>query len=340
MIYENSLVILGNGFDLMHGLETRFIDFIKSNHKFEEKYHEFCSEDGSWNQIEINYQNKIMKIIKERDEINILEEIDEIIDNCGLNDYGEVDYNGYSSNVYDDETVKLESYVNLIDSFEKDFMIYLKEKCSLQVLLSIEKFQDIYILLHMAKKIINFNYTDTVEELYGVSHVNHIHGDLHGKIAIGNQSLNEIKNSLIDGEYPPTNVYGNDKHSFQEAMIYYEEDMDGKLVKNHSIEIFYNEVVAKNQKREIELFELLDKKNKDSLEKRINTIKDLNKVKYSSVIIIGHSLGIVDYPVFDSINKDAIFYCYYHSQDDYTHMDDILKKLGVKYELICDNTLS
>ena len=110
-------------------------------------------------------------------------------------------------------------------------------------------------------------------------------------------------------------------------------------MEDHFIRRFFDGVVAEASKREEELFALLDKKSKDSLDERRDTIDLLKDEHFDVVYIIGHSLGVADLSIFDAINKDAHIICFYHSDDERPQKENILKRLGLSYEMISDKTL-
>ena len=85
------------------------------------------------------------------------------------------------------------------------------------------------------------------------------------------------------------------------------------------------------KEREEEVFDLLDAKNKDALASRIKTIDSLRIERYDRVYIIGHSLGMADYSVFDAINKDAEIVCFYYSETEKDGMEKTLQSLGMRY---------
>lgn len=81
-----SLVIIGNGFDLGHNLPTSIDNFIKSNSKFEKKYQKLKGEN--WNELESNFKELLSTIMSDREYVDIEEELDEILDTYGYDEYG------------------------------------------------------------------------------------------------------------------------------------------------------------------------------------------------------------------------------------------------------------
>ena len=334
------LTIIGNGFDLGHGLPTRFSDFISSNKDiFEEKYKVFKSGNDNWNEIEKRYGDLLCDIMSERSWVDTTEIVEKIINGYGLNEYGEVDYYNYNSDSFDEEYEHIRSFISLLTEFEADFLLYLKKACSDQEICNCRQRKEIKRILDSSTEIISFNYTRTIEILYGVQNVSHIHGTVNDNIAIGSGALDNAKESVVDIEYPTMDKFEKSKYGLQEMMQYYEEDMDGHLVEKHFIKRFFDEVVAASEKQEEELFDLLDEKSKDSLISRKNTIADLKNKQYDIVYIIGHSLEDADFSVLDAIDKHAEVICFYYDDEDERKKKIHMEQLAWKYKLIPDKVL-
>ena len=329
------LTIIGNGFDLGHGLPTYFDAFIHSNPAvFPEKYATFRGSDGTWKMVEALYGKQLCEILSERSWHDITEVVEQIIHDYGLNEYGEVDYYNYSSDAFEDEYQAIQFRVGLLTEFEKDFHEYLRKNCGDAVLDKITTYNNIRQVLISSTRIISFNYTSTVETAYGVFNIDHIHGSVDASIAIGSGALDEAKQSLVDYEYPTIDKFGRDKYGLQELAGYYDYDDEGNRYPKVFIKRFFDEVAASAKVRETEVFALLDAKNKDALASRISTIDSLNKEHYDRVYIIGHSLGEADYSVFDAINKDAEVVCFYYSEDEKEGMENILKSLRLRHVMV------
>lgn len=334
------LTIIGNGFDLGHNLPTKFDDFIDSNYEvFSEKYSVFRDEkETNWKDVEGRYKKLLCKIIEERNFFDVMEEVENILQNYGVNQFGEVNYYNYISEAFDAEYKEIDFLVELLKEFEIDFLEYLKVECNDDKLKELSGYRKIASILSESKKIINFNYTNTVEILYGMRNVVHVHGNINDDIVIGCESLEAIKQSMIESEYPNfENV--RDKHDFAEIMSYYEEDMEGELLENHFIKRFFDEVSSSTEEIENDLFKLLDEKNKDLLPLRKQVIEELEKEIYDKVYVIGHSLGEADNAILNSINQEAKIYCFYHTHDDYERMKKILINDSRNFELLSNAEL-
>ena len=119
------LTIIGNGLDLGHGLPTRFDNFVDSNSTFyKSKYDVFRDGNNSWNSIENKYQQLLQEVMSKRCWLEVSEEVERIIQDYGLTEYGEVDYYCYESEAWNNEFDRIENLVHLLEEFEKDFQDY------------------------------------------------------------------------------------------------------------------------------------------------------------------------------------------------------------------------
>lgn len=329
------LTIIGNGFDLAHRLPTSFDAFIQSNPStFPEKYVIFRGGDGTWRDVENLYGAQLSDILNERCWHDITAVVEQVISDYGLNEYGEVDYYGFSSDAFEDEYQAIQFRVNLLTEFENDFQRYLREVCCKTRLSRLGTYDAVRTILASSDRIINFNYTSTVEVAYGISGVDHIHGSVDTSIAIGSGALDKAKETMIDDEYPTIDKFGRDKYGLQELIGYYDYDDEGNRYPKVFIERFFNEVASAANEREVEVFDLLEVKNKDALASRVCMIDSLKKEYYDKVYILGHSLGEADYAVFDAINKDAEVVCFYYAESEKKGMERVLKELGLRYTMV------
>ena len=333
------LTLIGNGFDLGHGLPTRFSKFIASNPiVYQGKYAALRKGNNDWNEIESQYEILLRKVMKNRSWQYLTEEVERITRDYGLNEYGEVNLFGYSFEAYDEEFEKIADLVALLGEFEKEFQAYLRVFCNDEIVKSLRKRELLSKILKESDLTVTFNYTHTAEVLYGANNVVHIHGDMDDSIAIGSGAMEDAKESTVDYEYPELGSFEKSKEGLIEARQYYTEDMDGRLVEDHFVRRFFDGVTAEVYDREQELFNLLDLKSKDSMDERQDVIETLRSKHFDRVHIIGHSLGEADHSVFDSIDKDAHIIYYYHG-DERLQKEAILSNWGFKYEMVSDEIL-
>lgn len=336
------LVIIGNGFDLGHGLKTRFSDFIASNEIYPKRYEKLKGQDEEpdWNNVEDNFKYLLIETMEDRNPFFLSEELENKIDEFGFDEYGDINYfTKDKSDNFDDEFNEILDDVNLLSVFEQEFLVYMNKECAPSRLRKLKPAKRVVEILQDTSLIISFNYTKLVEEVYHFDNVIHIHGVLENKdIFIGTESLQIYKKSVIDDTYP-TDIPCKDKYDYQEQMKYYIDDGEGNDYLNQSYIDTFNNIKESNTLKENDIFDLLDKKNKETLPLRKSVKERLKEEKYDEVYVLGHSLGDADFEVLNCINKDAKFYCFYYGDKPNEVMESTLKRLGVNAETISNGDL-
>ena len=310
--------------------------------KKKKTYKDFSSAENQWNDVEGEYKKLLVTCMQERDEIDILDEIYTIISNYGFNQLGEVDYYGHEYEKYEANINQIENYIKKLTEFEKDFLTYLNKECCVDKLKKLMPYKKINKILHSATDIVNFNYTMTIEEIYKVERINHIHGCIKDSIAIGTGSLEEIKNTMIYDTYATLDMFEPTKYGLIDKMMYFEYDMEDNLVEKESVKRFFDEVKHRVKEQEKQLFNLLDAKNKDRLMLRVKTIEHLSKIYYDKVYIIGHSLNMADAQVLKAIQTKEIICYYYENSERNEHqiMKDRIEQLQLNnYQLVSDKEI-
>lgn len=151
----SKLVIVGNGFDLCHGLKTNYRDFLES---------EYCSDQLKQDLSEIENYIKVKQNIS----------------NEGVNLWTDMEYMYYRAMVSIDEEdfEKVENFNSIIEDFKMEFMRYLDNCLQYD---EVKKRDDLQLLLNEADRILDFNYTNTIEAVYGISDPKK-HIKVHGSI--------------------------------------------------------------------------------------------------------------------------------------------------------------
>lgn len=336
------LVIIGNGFDLGHGLKTRFSDFIASNEIYPKRYEKLKGQDEEpdWNNVEDNFKYLLIETIEDRISFFLSEELENKIYEFGFDEYGDINYfTKDKSDNFDDEFNEILDDVNLLNNFEQEFLVYMNKECAPSRLRKLKPTKKIAEILKDTNLILSFNYTKLIEEVYHFDNVIHIHGVLENKdIFIGTESLQIYKKSVIDDTYP-TDIPCENKYDFQEKEKYYMDDGEGNDYLNQSYIDTFNNLKESNISKENDIFDLLDKKNKETLPLRKSVKERLKEEKYDEVYVLGHSLGDADFEVLNCINKNAKFYCFYYGDKPNEVMKSTLKKLEVNAETISNGDL-
>lgn len=197
-----SLFVIGNGFDMAHGLKTSYQDFRKY---LIEEYPESSEEefvmpevymlpDGGETFEDIDAVSFLMRILSvvEGDEWKDVENSLGILDFSECFDYidYETDSDGdidFFKQVYVNEdiasnivlpTIKVSDYFSdWINTIQIDDTISLKEDFK-----SLLKEEDLFL---------TFNYTETLEKLYQVKNICHIHGKVGEELLFGHGNTND-----------------------------------------------------------------------------------------------------------------------------------------------------
>lgn len=279
------LFIIGNGFDLAHGLPTKYSDFrkfLKDNYyeflyTFEEAYNHFSVADLEnflWNDLEGNLAN-----------------IDDIMMEEKLHQQTDLGLESGNIGILD----TMDYYFQEQFSYIEDLIIYLKEWANEVNTLTPHLNKKTNLLISSKNnKYINFNYTNTLSKVYNISKSNivYIHESASGNddLVLGHGNLERIQ-------------YFRDEHSR------YEELFD-----EQSMSVYKT------------LFEYCEKTIKDT-KFYINHLNFINFSEFTSVNILGHSLGEVDLPYFIRIaqgTNDITWNVYYYSKNE---IDEMYKKL-------------
>lgn len=189
-----TLVIIGNGFDMWHGLPTGYRDFRDNHRESLEPYFQYFKAFNNttrfWNNFERSLgtfkQDEFYQDIPSGPTASQLESSAEIYahqDEVGekVKDLIDAINSAFSSWIYSIETEKIGSVKRLIQ---------FPELC----------------------KFVNFNYTSTLQKAYGIPNcdVLHIHGSVRGRIIFGHNYTSK-QNAISYGSYTPWNDDAKDR---------------------------------------------------------------------------------------------------------------------------------
>lgn len=281
---KDTLYIIGNGFDLTHGIKSSYSHFREWVGK-SKKYSDlvdlmdifFSHEHDFWSETEV--------ALGEYDE-------DQIIDYC--KPLGEIDYDHptrYIAGVEDGpDCLFIPSVEHLQDAF-RDWVNSIEIPDGQRVL-----------KIANESKFLTFNYTETLEAVYGVPEQNvlHIHGSRVKKdshYVFGHCNHRSLECCGDDGEF-----YDKDRivRNIRKTMNDCAKDVTG--------------IISQNEK----FFE------------------GLTGIK--QVIVLGHSLGKVDWPYFEKVqsmvNPSARWIFTYYSDADKATINDFITNGGISHYMI------
>lgn len=307
----STLYLFGNGFDLAHGIQTPYYAFRKhlaEHHedflcRFEAQYHIQPLDDSEpW------YTEKTQEAWDNRVYKNLWKTFEE--------DMGKPDVDGmYDFAVSLNEGMPSDGVVDTLDEywreeygFSANLQKYVLEwllstvdtsKCVCRKKSLVNANSDFYI---------NFNYTDTLERVYGITNVLHIHG--------GIPSCSDT---------PPIMGHGNkiliDQNRAQ-AKQYHEDSIEWA----HSI----YKAIANFAQSLYKDTDLIIKRN----EPFFSSLSSIDQV-----ITFGLSFGDVDIPylerILHEINPQTKWFVYYHTPEDKERLKCVFGILGIsrKYEV-------
>lgn len=274
LIAKNTLIIIGNGFDLACGIKSRYCDFRQwlvsknMNHFIDLMDIFFSNKRDVWGDIE--------KALGEYDESSIL-------DFCIPNK--EIDYDHPTRYVASVEDSPDSVFRPVLDEFVEIFTDWVND-------IDITRAKKIRELPTISKYI-TFNYTETLETIYGIPESNILH--IHGSRLSGNDYI-VGHNNYRD----PDDVYNDDSE------LYFVQETWGKII------AWMNELLKNTE------FIIADNKE------YFNSLSEIEQV-----IVYGHSLYEVDWPymeeVINQIGKDKPWRISYHEEKDLHQIDAFVK---------------
>ena len=255
-ITKDSLVIIGNGFDLAHGLKTGYSDFREW----------LLQHDQSGF---VQSMERIFYGLYGLEENNLWAEFESAL--------GEIDIDDIHSSYQEDHKGK-DIFDDIIEptvlSIRGNFTTWIKDINTHQVHPKLSLPKNAYYL--------SFNYTDTLEALYGIpkKRICHIHGSIidNTQLVYGCQN-DPVPLSVLDKE---------------------EKDNIQYLVRYKTAELL-NSGLKKN--------------TAENIQKNMKFFEGLGNIK--KVFVIGHSLAEVDWPYFLEVRrhvpKEVVWQITYHS---------------------------
>lgn len=332
-----NILIIGNGFDLAHGLPTEYSDFLEFLNSFKNKYYDVinnqCKTD-IFKFLQDDISKELYTLIDDNlwfsyfDELNIdkgwVDFEKEISQSVQLVDYlrTQKDYNELDEEVINLTSVQIKKLNNLFYFgnrviSQKDYDNYKVRLLSdlnrltraLEIYLSFyvnnikckDKLNKI-LELHI-DKVLSFNYTNTFERFYGNEKVEYDY--IHGKASC--ESSLESCNLVL---------------GIDEYLKGIQKDDDNEFIE---FKKFYQRIYKMTGCKYIDWLEQLDETN-DIL---------VNK-KYLNVYIYGHSLDITDKDILSQIinYKYATTTIFYHNKKSLSKLIANLVKLIGENNLI------
>lgn len=297
----SKLYIIGNGFDLHHGLSTSYTDFehhLKTHHiqllDSLNKYYSFARFDQDlWSKFEENLAN---------------------LDKDGLIDYLSEYYDDTSDRGRNAMGIETETYLKLLtNGLRREFSEFIL-KAETKIIDRIKK-----IPIDIDAKFISFNYTNTLEKYYLIPNDNifYIHGIAREKegIILGHSTDPEL---FIDENTEPTPP----KDASEETLEQWYEYMSDQ----HNP--IYDDCMSTVNKYFLSSF----KDTKNIIEENSLFFDDLSDIK--EVFIYGHSMSEVDIAYIEEVVSKVKSDCHWSiSYFGKNEKEEIEKKEEIEYSL-------
>ncbi|HEY9168279.1 MAG TPA: AbiH family protein [Lutibacter sp.] len=299
----NKIVILGNGFDLAHGLKTKYDDFIKhiinlSINCDKDVRKELIDVSGldseyqSYNYIRENFI-EIRKFANRYGEINFSNLFfKELISNYFISDWVDIEafYFHHLSLAKPERIDVLQHEFELIKKHLQLYLIFISESSPLEL---IPEFLEIFKLENPDSILfLNFNYTTRIHQYFNAltdikkKSILNIHGDLYDK-----------SNPIIFG-------YGDNKDTRYIEIIHKRNNKYLRNLKRQQYNLADQYSQIKNQLDNGEKFEIFS---------------------------IGHSLGLSDKTllkeIFENQNLQKIRMYYYNDIEGYRDLNDNIRRI-------------
>ncbi len=299
---NEKLYVIGNGFDLHHNLKTSyyaFADYLKDNNRpLYDALESYVSYPSTHNDLWWQFENNLANL-------NIDEILSENSDQ--LPDYESDEFRDRDKYAFPD---LMENYLelltsDLIESFTEFIQKVKYPKSSKEYLLELD----------VNSQFLTFNYTKTLELLYGIdrNQIIYIHNSAFyggGNIVLGHGISPE--NFKEDIPEPPEDINPEDY---------------GKWYAGNSGDYSYDTGKASLWR----YFELTFKPTQTIIKRNYLFFNSLKTIK--SIYVLGHSISQIDLPYFKelvkSVNKSVTWnVSYYSSQEKERHFET-LKSIGV-----------
>lgn len=292
------LFIIGNGFDISHGLPTKFNPDFKRIAEYREQDPYF------WN----IYQSR---------KADIWSDFENCLANPDFNSLESI-FDDYAPDYYSDHERDRTAIITQVD-LNGNLIASLYEfanqaEYSLNSALPLSKYSNYFVSSDL---FVNFNYTHTLEELYGIDRNQVLH--IHGEVGSDNLLL-----GYPEGQYQPEKYYYDVRQKGRGP--YKEVDIE-----THIEDMFQGEVMDYYTYTAYSL--LINKTKSFSKAQQTELLKNfLKNLDVQEIIVLGHSCAI-DFPYFEYLNN-----VYPFAQWDFSPFDDetkynaenLIAKIGIK----------
>lgn len=313
----NNLYIIGNGFDIYHGLDTKYQSFAKFLSRTDEEVYDLIlsyyglpdiSEDqvsdeeyAAWATFEL--------ALADLDYEQVLDDHSDAIANPGSEDFRDRDWHTYQIEM----ELIIEKLTKRLISIFNTFIINVKYPNNID---------DRRLNITSNNLFLNFNYTDTLERYYEVDskEICYIHEKSSKndcKIILGHGT--DPANFNVKDPSPPEGLSEDELDQWREHMS---DQYD------YSYESAKDEILSYYTKAFKNTISIIDQNIKF-----FENLRDVEKI-----YVLGHSISRVDIKYFEAVKKNTHqevkwFVTYYSDYEKQEHLE-VLTEIGVKSDNI------
>ncbi|MDD3394288.1 MAG: AbiH family protein [Anaerotignum sp.] len=291
---KHTLYVIGNGFDLMHGIPSSYYSF----RDFLGKHSSLRSALENWN-MKGNLWADFEDSLAHMDDTSMLNTIPDMMDILGVLDEDDADFS--AANYF----IAAEMAIEPLGTIERELPI--KFKSWINTLKVSETFKPLTTLLNNESYFLNFNYTEFLETLYDVKKENVLY--IHGDRRVKNKNL--ILGHAPGAEFDPLYDY-----NAKEPAPHNQTEFDLYETTNTYISHYYDAT---------------EKKSPEIIRQNQDYFKNLSDIR--KIITVGHSLSVVDYPYFLEIkhyaSKTPTWILGWHSSGDLRRINAFVKTMGL-----------
>ena len=283
---ESSLVIIGNGFDIMHGVKSSYFDFSKTigkNSSLRFEMETYLDTGDLW----FNLEEALGKL-------NYSMFLNQTVLDMWLDFYDAYDPDAQAADFFAAVETAIAPTFNIPRELNQRFTKWVKT-------LSVEGTNRPFSAFHGDYKVLSFNYTEFIEDLYGAKQNNvcYIHG------CRKNRGKGK-PDKLILGHKP-----GSEEEEWEKVEI------KPIQFKNPYKRYIFESAIETAVREAAWYDESTIKKCDEIIKNHISFFDGLDGTK--TVYVVGHSMAEVDYPYFEEVIKhcgSAGWMIGYHSLDD------------------------
>ncbi|MEQ6376346.1 bacteriophage abortive infection AbiH family protein [Bacillaceae bacterium S4-13-56] len=293
-----SLFIIGNGFDIMHGVKSSYYNFrdtIGRHNILRFTLENYIRQDDVWG----NFEDGLAYLDREM----MLGTLDDWLDDFDVLDENDDDFS--AADYFAAQDIATSQVYILTQELPKRFRKWINtlEPHSLT--------QPLEDVLKVEARFINFNYTEFLETIYGVPRKNvlYIHGDRRDKkaqLVLGHgHDIEEVFEEWYESnknrkEFQPKLFEKDRRYDHNDNPVYLGYFLKDETKGNWKSQMRYDAI--NNTLGLIEdYYENSAKKTSEVIFRNQSYFKSLEGIK--NIVVIGHSLSKVDYPYFKEIIK-------------------------------------